>query len=195
MKITSAEFTISAVNEDQYPKDGLPQIVLIGRSNVGKSSLINNIINRKGLAKTSSVPGKTRTINFYKVNKSFYLVDLPGYGYAKVPLSEKKSWEKVIETYINSSGDIAAFFIILDARRDTTEKEKDIYSWLESFDSEVMTVITKSDKLSSNKVASQKSKIKKALGIKEEDITIFSAETGKGKDELKKKIFALTTDR
>ncbi len=182
MKINSSEFIISAVSEDQYPTDGFSQIVLIGKSNVGKSSLINKIINRKGLAKTSSAPGKTRTINFYKINKSFYMVDLPGYGYAKVPLAEKKNWKEIIDTYINSGQPIKCFMILLDVRRDIGERELDIYRWLENFDIPVVTVITKCDKFSSNKVASHSKKIKKALNI--EDVINFSSQSGLGKELL-----------
>lgn len=186
MKITSSEFIISAVAPEQYPQEGYSEIVLIGKSNVGKSSLINKIINRKGLAKTSSAPGKTRTINFYKINKSFYMVDLPGYGYAKVSLAEKKSWKDIIDTYINSSKNIKCFIMLLDIRRDVGERELDIYDWLENFDTPVITVLTKCDKFSANKIKSHEAKIKKDIGI--DDVINFSTESGLGKEELTKLI-------
>ena len=189
MKITSSEFIISAVAPDQYPQEGFPEIVLIGKSNVGKSSLINKIINRKGLAKTSSAPGKTRTINFYKINKSFFMVDLPGYGYAKVPMAEKKSWETIIDTYINTSKNIKCFMVLLDVRRDIGQRELDIYSWLENFDTPVITILTKCDKFSANKVAKHGSEIKNDLGI--DDVINFSSESGLGKDILTKRIAEL----
>lgn len=189
MKINSSEFIISAVSESQYPTDGMSEIVLIGKSNVGKSSLINKIINRKGLAKTSSAPGKTRTINFYKINKSFYFVDLPGYGYAKVPLAEKKNWAEIIENYIGSNQPIKAFLVLLDIRRDVGERELDIYRWIEEFDKPVITVLTKCDKFGSNKILSSSAKIKKDLGITE--AINFSTETGMGKEELTKTIASL----
>lgn len=195
MKITSAEFTLSAVKESQYPKDDLPEIALIGRSNVGKSSLINRIINRKKLAKTSSTPGKTRTINFYKVNESFYFVDLPGYGYAKVPLRERKEWQRFIEEYFETRKTLAAAFIVLDIRREPTENEAMIYEWLERLELTAVTILTKADKLSKAKAKAQASMIAKTLGIgahgKAGEVILFSSESGEGKAELTAKVAEL----
>ncbi len=186
MKIKKAEFAACAVAPDGYPKDNLPDIVLIGRSNVGKSSLINRLINRKGLAKTSSTPGKTRTINFYRINELFYLVDLPGYGYAKVPLSERRSWKSMIDEYFEERGSVAGGLVVLDIRRDPGEVELSLYEWFDSYGVGLTTVLTKADKFSANKKFSRTSSIRKALGI--DDPVIFSAVSGDGKDELWKRI-------
>jgi GTP-binding protein len=190
MKITSAEFTLSAVMESQYPKDNLPEIALIGRSNVGKSSLINKLINRKKLAKTSSTPGKTRTINFYKINNSFYFVDLPGYGYAKVPLKERKEWQRFIEEYFETRETLKGAFIVLDIRRSPTENETMVYEWLSRLGLPAVTVLTKADKFSKTKAAKQAKEIEGSLGRGE--VTIFSATSGEGKNELLKVVSSLT---
>ena len=190
MKITSAEFTLSAVKESQYPKDNLPEIALIGRSNVGKSSLINKLINRKKLAKTSSTPGKTRTINFYKINNSFYFVDLPGYGYAKVPMRERKEWQRFIEEYFETRETLKGAFIILDIRRDPTENEQVIYDWLERLNLPAVTILTKADKFSKTKAEAQAADIKESLG--RGGVTIFSATSGDGKSDILKITAALT---
>lgn len=190
MKITSAEFTLSAVMESQYPKDNLPEIALIGRSNVGKSSLINKLINRKKLAKTSSTPGKTRTINFYKINNSFYFVDLPGYGYAKVPLKERKEWQRFIEEYFETRETLKGAFIVLDIRRSPTENETMIYEWLSRLGLPAVTVLTKADKFSKTKAAKQAKEIEGSLG--KGKVTIFSATSGEGKNELLKVVSSLT---
>ncbi len=190
MKIRSVEFIKSAVSPEHYPTEGFPEIALVGKSNVGKSSLINTLVSRKKLAKTSSTPGKTRTINFYKLDcivsdgrvRSFYLVDLPGYGYAKVPRSERKSWGEFIEDYFQSSKGLSAMAILLDARRDPTETESNIYRWAGELELPVVTVFTKSDKLSNNKMASRRAVIKKKLHLGE--VVIFSSLSGKGKAEL-----------
>lgn len=190
MKIRSVEFVKSAVSSEQCPADGLPEIAFVGRSNVGKSSLINKLVARKKLAKTSSAPGKTRTINFYKLgctmaegrDKSFYLVDLPGYGYAKVPRSERKSWAEFIEDYFNNSKGLLAMVVLLDARRDPTQTESNIYDWAAELKLPVVTVFTKSDKLSNNKMASRRAIIKKKLSLGE--VVVFSSVSGKGKAEL-----------
>ncbi|MEK7772849.1 MAG: ribosome biogenesis GTP-binding protein YihA/YsxC [Deltaproteobacteria bacterium] len=186
MKITSAEFVKSAVDPSQCPKDGLPEIVLIGRSNVGKSSLINAFVNRKGLAKTSSQPGKTRTINFYLINNRFYLVDLPGFGYSNVPLSVKKSWEKMIEDYFECRDTLQGAFVILDPRRDAGDVEERLYRWIEAFGIPAVTVFTKTDKLSNNRLSARIAAIKKAIPVVEP--VLFSAVTGQGKVLLGKKV-------
>src|SRR5574340_597218 len=163
MKILTAEFVISAVRSAQYPKDGLPEVALIGRSNVGKSSLINTLVNRRHLAKTSSLPGKTRTINFYRINNGFYLVDLPGFGYANVPMAEKKAWEKMIGKYLEEREHLRAAVVILDPRREAGEEEESLYQWVERLNVPVATVFTKTDKLSANKLSSRVASIKKAI--------------------------------
>lgn len=186
MKITSAEFVKSAVDPSQCPRDGLPEIALIGRSNVGKSSLINAFVNRKGLAKTSSRPGKTCTINFYRINDRFYLVDLPGFGYSSVPIPVKKSWEKMMEGYFKGRASLCGAFVILDPRRDVGEVEERLYGWIEALGIQAVTVFTKSDKLSRNQLTSRIAAIKKAIPVMEP--VLFSAVTGQGKVLLGKKV-------
>ncbi len=191
MKISTAEFVISAVKSAQYPKDGLPEVALIGRSNVGKSSLINTLVNRKHLAKTSSVPGKTRTINFYRVNNGFYLVDLPGFGYANVPMAEKKAWERMIGKYLEERENLCGAIVILDPRRDAGEAEESLYQWVGRLNVPVTTVFTKTDKLSANKLSSRVASIKKAIPVNQH--VLFSSLTGQGRLQLLKKIEELVS--
>ncbi|HLC18676.1 MAG TPA: ribosome biogenesis GTP-binding protein YihA/YsxC, partial [Thermodesulfobacteriota bacterium] len=186
MRIKSAEFAACAVRRSQYPGDGLPEVVLIGRSNVGKSSLINVLVKRKGLAKTSSEPGKTRTVNFYRVNGEFYLVDLPGFGYARVPRSEKISWEKMVGEYVAGRAALRGALVILDPRRDPGETEELVFDWLERLKIPVVMVLTKADKLSRNKLNSRAAGIKRAFDI--EDPVLFSSLTHDGRVTLLKKI-------
>lgn len=189
MKITSAEFLKSALNKAHWPVCSLPEVALVGRSNVGKSSLINTFVNRRGLAKTSSSPGKTQTINFYDINREFRLVDLPGFGYAKVPLQIKKSWEKMMEEYLSERECLKGVILILDPRRDAGDAERMLFEWIEEFRLHIVTVFTKTDKLSKNQLSSRISSIKRALPLK--DPVFFSAVTGEGKIILGKRIHRL----
>lgn len=189
MKIISAEFSKCAVSRTEYPRDGLAEIALIGRSNVGKSSLINTFLNRRSLAKTSSAPGKTRTVNFYKVNNAFYFVDLPGFGYAKVPVSVRRGWERMVEEYFMERGNVLGALVVLDVRRDPGEVEENLFSWLAFKDIPAITVITKTDKLSGNKLASRVALLKRALPAV--DPLIFSAVSRAGRTELIKKVQGL----
>lgn len=191
MKIHSAEFIKSALKKAQWPAGPLPEIALVGRSNVGKSSLINVFVNRKGLAKTSSQPGKTQMINFYAINGEFRLVDLPGFGYAKVPLELKRSWEKMLEEYLSERESLTGVIVILDPRRDAGDAERMLFEWIEEFGLPVVTVFTKADKLSKNQLSSRLAKLKKALPVK--DPVIFSAVTGEGKIALGRRIHRLIT--
>jgi GTP-binding protein len=186
MRIRSAEFAACAVSAGGYPRDGLPEIVLIGRSNVGKSSLINALVNKKGLAKTSSAPGKTRTVNFYKLNSEFYLVDLPGFGYAKLPASVRREWARMIDEFIVGRKTVKGALVILDVRRDPTEAVDDLYSWIEGLGLPVVTVLTKIDKLSRNRLTKRAAIIKKGLSI--DSCVLFSALNGEGKVHLMKSI-------
>ncbi len=197
MKIQNVEFICSATAPEHYPKESLPEFVIIGKSNVGKSSLINTLCNRKKLAKTSSTPGKTRLVNFFKVHTgalAFYLVDLPGYGYAKVAKSEKGVFKRISEAYFKSritSGEdtespLRATLLLLDARRDAGESEKEIYSFVESLGTPSITVFTKSDKLSRGALIGRVNKLKKSLAIN--DYIAFSSKSGGGKAELLKAI-------
>lgn len=186
MKITKAEFTISASKSAVYPKDGLPEIILVGRSNVGKSSLINSLVNIKGLAKTSSVPGKTRTLNFYRINDAFYLVDLPGFGYANVPKKIKATWKTMVEHYVKERPNLCGAIVILDPRRDPADVEEGVYSWLLGECIPHATVFTKADKLSKNELSSRLAAVKKQIPI--EHPIVFSSATGDGRIVLAKKI-------
>lgn len=186
MKITKAEFAIGASKAALYPKDGLPEIILVGRSNVGKSSLINSLVNIKGLAKTSSSPGKTRAINFYRINEAFYLVDLPGFGYANVPKKIKAEWEAMIERYVKERPTLGGALVVLDPRRDPGEVEQGVYRWLLGECIPHVTVFTKADKLSKNELSSRLAAIKKEIPI--EHPVVFSSATGDGRLVLGRKI-------
>lgn len=184
MIITSAQFVTSAAESSQYPPATLPEIAFSGRSNVGKSSLINALLNRKHLVKTSSTPGRTRLINFFEINASFLFVDLPGYGYAKVPASVKQTWRPMIETYLLTRKTLKAVILILDIRRVPGAQEHHFIDWLCHFNIPRMLVITKSDKISkSNRIKNRKS-IAESLSVNENEFTLFSAKSRLGKDEV-----------
>lgn len=165
MKILKAELDRIAVMEDQYPKDKLPEIAFAGRSNVGKSSFINSMVNRKNLARTSSKPGKTRTINFYKINDSFRLVDLPGYGYAKVSKTEKEKWGHIIEEYLTSRENLREVALVVDIRHKPTEDDIVMYNWIRHFGFGEFVVATKLDKIKKSQVNKQIKLIQDSLGI------------------------------
>ncbi len=186
MKITSARFIASLSDIRQLPTDGLPEVALVGRSNVGKSSLINKICNKKNLAFVSSTPGKTQTINFFLINESFYIVDLPGYGYAKVPEHVKAGWSKLIENYLSGREQLKLVLHIVDARHEPTELDKMMAGWLDYFKIPYVIVITKIDKIARSKVARQMEMIKSAFGKLKycQQFITFSAITGVGKNEL-----------
>ena len=185
MKISKAEIVISAVKERQYPPDNLPELALIGRSNVGKSSLINTLINRKSLARTSSQPGKTRTINFYQINESFYFVDLPGYGYAKVSQKEREKWGEMIEHYLTIRSNLQYVFLLIDFRHPPTQDDISMYEWLKYYEIPCAVVATKRDKVKSSQVQKNKKILKEKLQLTNEDkVFIFSSEDKSGKEEL-----------
>lgn len=186
MKITSAEFVKSVVHITDASIDGLPEVALVGRSNVGKSSLINTFVGRRGLAKTSSTPGKTRTINFYRVNNQFFLVDLPGFGYARVSHEERLGWERMMGRYFEKRKSLKGVLVILDPRRDAGEAEEGLYRWLEGFNVPVLTVFTKADKLSKNQLASRVAQIKRSIPVGHP--VLFSSHTGEGKIALGKRL-------
>ncbi|MFS1513937.1 ribosome biogenesis GTP-binding protein YihA/YsxC [Chengkuizengella sp. SCS-71B] len=185
MKVNQAEFIISAVGPDQYPEDGLPEIALAGRSNVGKSSLINKMINRKNLARTSSQPGKTQTLNYYRINTDLYFVDLPGYGYAKVSKSRRQEWGEMIERYLLEREQLKAVLQIIDLRHSPTKDDIAMYEWLVYQQIPRIIITTKADKISKNKRNKHLKVIKDTLNLEKEDpILLFSSEEGLGKDEL-----------
>ncbi|HON58376.1 MAG TPA: ribosome biogenesis GTP-binding protein YihA/YsxC [Smithella sp.] len=183
MKITRAEFIKSARWPRQYPPATMPEIAFVGRSNVGKSSLINALAGRKNLAKTSNTPGRTQLINFFAINEKMFFVDLPGYGFAKVPLSVKKDWGKMIETYLRERRSLCLVVFILDIRRDPREDDLSLLNWLEHYRIPCLYVLTKSDKLSGNQANTRQRAIEKALGPSSRAV-LFSAKTKKGKDEV-----------
>lgn len=181
MKIVSAEFVKSAVHERDFPKEKFPEMAFVGRSNVGKSSLINTLIGRKGLAKTSSTPGRTRLVNFFRINHKLTFVDLPGYGYAKVAASLREEWGPMIEGYLEKRDNLKGVVLIMDIRRPPEVEEEMLIEFLSSLEIPVVFALTKVDKLSGNERARQLKLFKKGL----DGIAIpFSATTGEGKDEL-----------
>ncbi len=184
MIIKSAEFVKSAVKPSQYPSAELPEIAFAGRSNVGKSSLINTILSRKRLVKTSRTPGRTQLINFFEINKAFAFVDLPGYGYARVPASVKKSWGPMVETYLSTRKTLKGVVLIMDIRREQGRQELDFIDWLEYYSIPSILTLTKTDKLSKTKQIKQRLSIAKDLGVDNNDLILFSAKTRLGKDSV-----------
>ena len=165
MKIKSAGLLESAAGANQFPDLVMPEIAFAGRSNVGKSTLINSLLTRKKLVKTSSTPGKTRLINFFLINEIFCLVDLPGYGFAKVPAEMRESWRKLIETYLSRRDNLRGVVLIIDIRHGPTVQDRQLKSWLDFHQRPMLVVASKSDKLSRGKCASQLQKIKKDLEL------------------------------
>jgi GTP-binding protein len=191
MIIKSAEFVTSATTPAQYPAALLPEIAFAGRSNVGKSSLINTLVNRKHLVKTSSTPGRTRLINFFNINRQIGFVDLPGYGYAKVPLSIRKNWGPMIETYLSKRKTLKGVVVIMDIRRIPRQEESDLLGWLAHYSIAGISVLTKTDKLSKNKLTKQHHLIARALEKDKDDFILFSAKTRQGRDALWRAILSL----
>jgi GTP-binding protein len=184
MIIKSAEFVKSAVKPSQYPFADFPEIAFTGRSNVGKSSLINTLVNRKHLVKTSSTPGRTQLINFFIINKTISFVDLPGFGYAKVPASVRKSWGPMIETYLSTRKTLKGAVLIMDIRRIPGMQELNFIEWLHYFNIPSILILTKSDKLSKIKQKNQHLAIAKALSLNEKELILFSAKSRMGKDNV-----------
>lgn len=185
MKIKKSDFVISAVKKSQYPNDNLPEIAFVGRSNVGKSTLINTITNRKKLAKTSSTPGKTRLVNFFVINDNMYFVDLPGYGYAKVSKAEKNSWANIIESYLTNREPLKKVVILVDSRHKPTNDDVMMFNWINYYKYEYIVVATKIDKLSNNQIAKNLKIIRETLGMNKDDKIIkFSSLKKIGINEL-----------
>jgi GTP-binding protein len=183
MKILSAEFVISAVGSKQFPKDDKPHIAIAGRSNVGKSSLINALLRRKNLVKTSATPGKTQMINFFIINKQFYFVDLPGYGYARVPRPVADAWAPMIEGYIKDAHGLRAVVVLLDARREPDARDVRLVEWLRQYDIPAIYAMTKTDKLNRQEAGQAQRTIQSRLGIEETPV-LTSAKNGQGINEL-----------
>ena len=185
MTIKSVELETVCGVTSRLPEHLLPEIAFAGKSNVGKSSLINTLVNRKALARTSSQPGKTQTINFYNINQAMYLVDLPGYGYAKVPDSEREKWGRMIERYLHQSRQLKAVFLLVDIRHKPSGNDKTMYDWMVYQGFHPIIIATKLDKLKKRQVAKSIKEVKRGLDLKESDILIpFSAETRQGREEI-----------
>lgn len=184
MKVVSSDIVISAVRPEQYPETDLPEFALAGRSNVGKSSFINKMLNRKGLARISSKPGKTQTLNFYLINEILHFVDVPGYGYAKVSKSERAAWGRMIETYFTSREQLRAAVLIVDLRHPPTQDDVMMYDFLKHYDIPCIIIATKADKIPRGKWQKHLKVTKETLDLEENDhIVLFSSETGEGKDK------------
>jgi len=185
MKILSAEFLRSAVKTEHYPRQPMPEVAFAGRSNVGKSSLINTLLLHKGLAKTSSTPGKTQAINFFVINEHCMLVDLPGYGYAKVPQHVKAAWGKMIETYLQQRQWLRAVVHIVDVRHAPTPQDRQLRDWLVHYGIDIVTVATKSDKLKRSQRGKHVDAVRRVLEMApEEKLYLFSSLNREGRQQL-----------
>lgn len=185
MQVHNVDLTISAVRPNQYPTEGYPEIAFAGRSNVGKSSLINALINRKSFARTSSQPGKTQTLNFYDVESQLFFVDVPGYGYAKVSQKERDKWGAMIETYLSSRDQLQGVVSLVDARHGPTKLDQQMVNLLHYYDLPILVVGTKIDKVKKSKRNQSYSLIKKTLQLGENDeLILFSALDKTGKDQV-----------
>ncbi|WP_160722033.1 ribosome biogenesis GTP-binding protein YihA/YsxC [Bacillus sp. USDA818B3_A] len=185
MKVVSSEIVISAVKPEQYPETELPEFALAGRSNVGKSSFINKMLNRKGLARISSKPGKTQTLNFYLINEIMHFVDVPGYGYAKVSKTERAAWGRMIETYFTTREQLRAVVLIVDLRHPPTVDDVMMYDFLKHYELPCIIIATKADKIPKGKWQKHLKVTRETLELEKSDhIVVFSSETGEGKDQV-----------
>ncbi len=188
VKILDVKLTISAVRLSQFPTDNKEEFLLVGRSNVGKSSFINTLINRKNFARTSAKPGKTQTLNFYLINDFFYLVDAPGYGFARVSKQLKEKFGLIMEDYLKSRNNLKMVFMLIDFRHKPTEDDILMYNYLKHYNIPVTIICTKVDKISKNSHEKSINNITKTLGINREDLILFSSITKMGKQEVYAKI-------
>lgn len=185
MVIKQAELDIVCGFTSRLPDTGMPEVAFAGKSNVGKSSLINGLMNRKSLARTSGQPGKTQTINFYKINREMYLVDLPGYGYARVAQSEKEKWGKMIERYLHTSRNLRAVFLLVDIRHAPSANDCQMYEWILHNGFQPIIIATKLDKLKRSQVQKNLKVLREGLRLEKEIVIIpFSAETKQGREEI-----------
>ncbi len=193
MNVNNVELETVCGITSVLPDNDKPEFAFAGKSNVGKSSLINALINRKSLARTSSQPGKTQTINFYKVENSLYFVDLPGYGYASVSVEVKAKWGKMIEKYLRTSGQLKCVFLLVDIRHEPSENDRTMYNWINDRGFKPIVIATKLDKINRSQISKQVSVIRKGLSAEPDTIIIpFSASSKQGKDEIWKVIDDLT---
>ena len=197
MKIVSAEFLTGAVSSKQYPNISHPEFAFAGRSNVGKSSLLKSLLNRKKLVRTSSTPGKTQHINFFEVNESLIFTDLPGYGFAKVPAAIQRKWKNMIEQYLLKRESLTALIFIVDLRRDPTQLDLELKEWLDANKIRHILVATKSDKLSAGERSKQTRKIKNAFCTQEnsEKLIVYSSKSNQGHKELWNQIIQLADEQ
>jgi len=185
MQVNNVSMNLSAVSSKQYPGEGYPEIALLGRSNVGKSSLINTLINRKSFARTSSTPGKTQTLNFYNIEDLLYLVDVPGYGFAKVSKKQREEFGVMIEEYLTTREPLRGVVILVDGRHAPSEDDISMYQFVSYYHIPTLVVATKMDKIKGNQWNKSISQVKKTMGINQtDDLQLFSAETKYGKDEV-----------
>ncbi len=189
MNVTKVNLETVCGITSKLPENMLPEFAFAGKSNVGKSSLINGLMNRKSYARTSSQPGKTQTINFYNINEKLYFVDLPGYGYAKVSMEIRAKWGKMIERYLQKSPQLKLVFLLVDIRHEPSANDKDMYEWVVHNGFQPVVIATKLDKINRSQIAKQTKLIRTSLGMPKEGILIpFSAETKQGRDEIWQKI-------
>ncbi|MBS5794791.1 MAG: ribosome biogenesis GTP-binding protein YihA/YsxC [Lachnospirales bacterium] len=185
MNVNNVELTAVCGRKDQYPNTELPEVAFVGKSNVGKSSLINCMVNRKSLARTSQNPGKTRTINFYNIENIVHFVDLPGYGYARAAKSEIAKWGKMIEEYLLERSQLKSIILLIDIRHEPSDNDKIMYDWLKHYGYKIIIVTTKSDKLKRSQINKHISIISKSLQLDKEDLLVpFSSETKDGREKL-----------
>lgn len=193
MNLNNARYELTAVRPDQYPGSSIPEVAFAGRSNVGKSSIINALLNRRGLARVAATPGKTREINFYNIDGCMYLVDLPGYGYASVSKEKRSSWGQIIETYLNMRLQLKLLILLVDIRHKPSDDDRIMYDWICSRNVPHLVVATKLDKITRSQVKARLQEIKTTLGVDDDgEILPFSSETKQGRDELWGRVKAMT---
>lgn len=190
LDIKTVEFHRAAYQPADFPRDGRPQFAMVGRSNVGKSSLINALLKRKGVARVSQTPGKTQAVQFYLINEQFHLVDLPGYGYAKVPKSIARSWGDLVRGYLESATALKVIFLLLDVRREPGEHDLQMHEWARTYDVYERVVLTKGDKLSNNQLVAAKKTIAASLDADPAELIVSSAVTKTGIDQIRREIIA-----
>jgi GTP-binding protein len=188
LEIRSVSFHRAAYKLDDFPRDQRPQFAMVGRSNVGKSSLINAVLNRKAVARVSQTPGKTQAVHFYLINERFYIVDLPGYGYAKVPKDIKRSWGELVRGYLDSADALQVIFLLLDVRRVPTPDDLEMHDWTREAGIDERVVLTKSDKLSNNQLIQSRKSIAEELEIEPANLIAASAVTKNGIDAVRREI-------
>jgi GTP-binding protein len=196
MKITSADFVKSSFSEADWPRPGLPEVAFLGRSNVGKSSLINSLLGVKGLARTSSTPGRTQALNFFLINRRYHFVDLPGYGYARVPRAIRDSWGEIVTTYLAKRESLVLSIQIVDSRHDPSKLDLQLREWLTAYAKPHLTVATKADKLSQNELRKNIGRAREILGPSASggEVVAYSAVTGHGRERVWRAIEEAITD-